>query len=486
MHSIKGKRHGAKFVHIHIIWKGIGVLLYILSLQGCQREALDRIAPDGNGDNFMGYYTLTELGGKLMPPPSLNDINGYTDKISYEAGQSINFFLSAPTSGIRQLNVTNVNNDRNILSFTTNIPTQILTDKKPWENGFGYSQTFTARLPSQLKPGIYYLNGTIPFICKNKSKNHDLTVVYPSNTLNAYNWTGGKSLYAPDHENRATVVSFLRPLSYPLGYDGAGFLRWIEKQQYDANYICDEDLDQFEEIRNSKMVIIIGHSEYWSRNARINLDKFVESGRNVLILSGNTMWWQVRYNQSKHLMICYKDSVLDPLQNPLFKTINWYWPNLQFSILQSIGADFRFGGYGDHITNRWNGYKITKANSPILENTGLNNGDILELPSHEYDGTPLVKMLLPGSSEIPVVNNTLLNFFKIELLGYDFAEDGHLKGVGTFIVFQKRPSSGTVVNVATMNWCTPGSFNGNNKDRIIQITGNMINKTLAGHSLFSN
>jgi hypothetical protein len=198
------------------------------------------------------------------------------------------------------------------------------------------------------------------------------------------------------------------------------------------------------------------------------------------------MWVQVRYKKSKNLMICYKDKNLDPLGDTIYGTIFWSDPTLKYPVNTSIGADWVGGGFGTQLPNRWNGYKITNEKSPLFEGTGLKNGDILSIPTLEYDGAPVVKMIEPGSSEIPVINNKILNFHKIELLGYDFAIDWGRKGLGTFIVFKKTPESGTVVNVASTDWCSVKGFKGSDSKKLIKITQNMIEKSLANDTLFSS
>ena len=107
--------------------------------------------------------------------------------------------------------------------------------------------------------------------------------------------------------------------------------------------ICDQDMDDYSEIQNSKILVVIGHSEYWTKAARLNFDQFVNSGKDAVILSGNTMWWQVRYNADKTKMICYKDEISDTISDPLLKTIAWPYPSLNYSVLTSIGADWPRG-----------------------------------------------------------------------------------------------------------------------------------------------
>ncbi|MEB0261762.1 MULTISPECIES: N,N-dimethylformamidase beta subunit family domain-containing protein [unclassified Mucilaginibacter] len=438
-------------------------------------------------------YGATELGPAIATLPGYFSLltYGYSDKTSYYPGDDVILYLTGPKSESKLIILTDIAG-KQVYSFSTSIERQSINNTKPWKNGFLFNKTTTFTLPVNLKSGVYkILTGNnvhekIIIICKSKIKNTDLTVVYPMNTDNAYNICGGKSLYGPTHSDRSTVVSFERYFQFPTDYT-TGFTKWANMQSYSINYIVDTDLEDYNVIANSKTLIIIGHSEYWTRKARINADMFVASGKNMLVLSGNTMWWQVRYAQNKTLMICTKDAAYDPIGNSVYSTIHWSDDILKYPITQSIGADWNGGGYANQLPNRWNGFKVTNASSPLFEGLNLKNGDIIKLPSYEVDGAPVVKTILPGSSEIPVIDNKVLQFNKVELLAFDFATGGPQKnGLATFIVFKKTASSGTVVNVATMNWCSPTGMGGDDANKICQITKNMIDKSLSDATLFTS
>jgi len=431
----------------------------------------------------LGLYFGTEVGTGLYPQPDYSkSINGYTDKLSYQPGDSVSLYISGPHNSSQLIALTDINN-KVVFSVNTPVDLQQINTQKPWVDGLLFKKTISVKLPDNLKSGIYYWFGKAPIICKDKGSIHDVTVVYPTNTENAYNETGGKSLYYPVN-GRSTVASFSR-FQYQNGASDftSSFLKWISTQPYTINYISDTDLDDYTQIQNSKVVIIIGHSEYWTRQARENTDNFVKAGKNLLVLSGNTMWWQVRYNLSKNLMICYKDNNLDPLSNTLYSTANWPESYLNYPTINSIGADFNGGGYGNVLPNRLNGFKIVSQSSPLFEGTGLKNGDILKVPSGEMDGAPVTNMILPGSLEIPVIDNTKLKFYQVQLLGFDFTIHGTKPGLGTFIVFKKTASSGTVVNVASTNWCSPTGMGGTDKGKLEQITKNMISKSVNNQPL---
>ena len=44
---------------------------------------------------------------------------------------------------------------------------------------------------------------------------------------------------------------------------------------------------------NSNIIVIVGHSEFWTRKARLNFDYHVDIGKNALIQSEITIWKQL-------------------------------------------------------------------------------------------------------------------------------------------------------------------------------------------------
>lgn len=420
------------------------------------------------------------------PPPSPIDVlcsstpvEGYCNKVSFSAGEDVNVYLYGkdhlPQCGLQ---VYTANGDAAFtvsasLSNTANPPQDVPG------NGMGYHLATTFSVPANLKSGIYLIEKKIPFIVKPEGA-VDLLVVYPSNTVNAYSSIGGKSLYTTP---RATEVSFHRTM--PLQDFSLHCLTWFANQhQYNIGYVADHDLDHYEWLTHAKLLVIVGHSEYWTRAARMNFDRFVDEGNNALILSGNTMWWQVRYSsdEDKSRMICYKSWDDDPAPDPSLKTFRWNDPRLLYPIVSSIGADFDNGGYGLRSDNGWNGYKITRPQSPLLNGTGLEMGDILPCATTEYDGAPIASWDANGN---PVPDLEKMGVMKAEIIGFDKGFRG-AETHGTFLVFQRRPDSGLVINVGSTDWCSSngmGSLVGG--DLIKTITGNAIENLLTGRAVFS-
>ena len=89
---------------------------------------------------------------------------------------------------------------------------------------------------------------------------------------------------------------------------GERFLHlWLDKHGYEYDVITDHDLDKNPEILNDyKAVCINGHSEYWSSRAYDGLDRYLKRGGCAVIMSGNTMFWRVSFDETGEVMECRK------------------------------------------------------------------------------------------------------------------------------------------------------------------------------------
>lgn len=421
---------------------------------------------------FFGTLTLLI---SFFPQNHHKDIilDGYTSTFSYSEGDSFALFINSKiTTEDYHLKIYNLKNQ-----VVDSLICNVFPQKKPpflaYEKGFGYLPSAQGKM-SNLKSGIYLFGNKIPFLVK-AIEPAEVVILYSSNTENAYSSAGGKSLYSYDTiaKKHQPVVSFLRPI--PLANKSKEFLKWISStNQYNISYISDRDLDNFKSIDGAKLIVIVGHSEYWTRKARRNFDRFVEQGGNALILSGNTMWWQVRYNDEKNQLICYKNASYDSVPDSL-KTINWTDSILDFPTMQSIGVDFNHGGYGLKNDKGWNGFKITANNPCLFRGTDIKKGDVIHLPTAEYDGTSLSFSNDSTSVKIKQENEA----YDVQLIGYDLASRQNYS-VGTWIAFQPSESSGIIINTSSTDWCAEAGMLGEDATIVKQITLNMMNLLLSG------
>ncbi len=92
--------------------------------------------------------------------------------------------------------------------------------------------------------------------------------------------------------------------SYSHLMRGERFLHlWLDRHGYDYDVITDRDLDRNPEVlRDYQAVVINGHSEYWSARAYDGLDKYLHAGGDAVVLSGNTMFWRVSFDETDEVM----------------------------------------------------------------------------------------------------------------------------------------------------------------------------------------
>lgn len=85
---------------------------------------------------------------------------------------------------------------------------------------------------------------------------------------------------------------------------------WLEQNGYEYDVASDHDLHRDpEQLEGYSVVVINGHSEYWSREAYQAVDTFLDSGGAAVVMSGNTMFWRVSYDDDGTAMECRKHGV---------------------------------------------------------------------------------------------------------------------------------------------------------------------------------
>lgn len=460
----------------------VPVILSSTSLASCKKETIKKPStlPTNDGEpTTLPSNPQTPAGNE--PAVITSDqkiISGYVNAQSYLPGDTGYLYVSAnETIEKENIAVYNLNGKISFLIPYEKVSLQKVNTDAPYENGYGYTGAIKFTIP-QLKSGLYLIANQIAPIVRSGNF-ADITIVYPSNTENAYCKSGDRSLYTSPV---AKKVSFLRPIK--VTFYAYGIFKWLNNQNYSYKVISDMDMDDYSNF-NSKLLIIAGHNEYWTRKARANFDRFIIEGKDSLVLSGNTMWWQVRYNEEKNQLICYKTGE-DPDPNPLNNTVLWTDPRLKYQIIESLGADFNGGGFGSETTRTgFNGFKIYNPSSPLLSGISIDKGEVLTCRSLEYDGAPIKGFDADG---FPVIDNSKLRFYKTELLGYDigYRNEQMPKTVATPLIYKKTATSGTVINWATTNWCSEKNFFADSTQRIVNITEKMIDMLLAKQNVFSS
>jgi putative cell wall-binding protein len=268
-----------------------------------------------------GISNFTVLGGNgsiqeitarsLMPQENTHFIEGYSDKKSYTPGQTIDLFIHSPAANY-SIDFIRFGQQNNLVHSVRSIPgkkqnyySDAYAEGALWEKSYSY------QIPSNWSSGMYaakIFDGKnefyITFIVKDKSSKN-IAVLASTNTWEAYNSWGGKSLYSHERKNNKLyykeIVSFQRPNpgATPIGNEGhlangeRHILSWLEKYRYPYSILTDMDVHQQpNRLKEFDAVIVSTHSEYWTTSMYNALKAYLNNGGNVLYLSGNGIYWR--------------------------------------------------------------------------------------------------------------------------------------------------------------------------------------------------
>ncbi len=350
----------------------------------------------------------------VTTPQNAGDIEGFVSQVSAVAGETVKLFVStkapqfhveayrmgyyqgigarlvwqsAEVAGVRQPSPA-------LLSSTNTIQC-------------GWTPSLTVAIGPAWPPGVYLLKlvGTggeqqfVPLCVRDDASRAAVVVQQSVTTWQAYNRWGGYSLYygnadgelsythAPNggtYDDRARIVSFDRPYDHDWASGAADFVGnelpvvfHAERIGLDVTYWTDVDLHVRPQLlANHRMLVSLGHDEYWSQPMRDGAAQALSSGVNLAFLGANACYRQIRFQPSavgpnRH-EVCYKSATEDPLtgQNDALVTVNW--PQAPVSRPESllIGST-----YQDIEANA--DLVIADGSAWVLEGTGLTSGQRL-------------------------------------------------------------------------------------------------------------
>lgn len=152
----------------------------------------------------------------------------------------------------------------------------------------------------------------ITFIVRDDASHSDLVFQTSDTTWQAYNSYTADFYVGGTHGSpaRAFKISYNRPVVtrspgvVPWGRDfymanEFPLVRFLERNGYDVSYIAGPDTDRRGHLlTNHKTFLSVGHDEYWSGRQRANVEAARDAGVNLMFLSGNEMYWRVRWENS--------------------------------------------------------------------------------------------------------------------------------------------------------------------------------------------
>ena len=272
------------------------------------------------------------------------------------------------------------------------------------------------------------------FVVRPRDRVSSILLVLSTATYNAYNDWSGPSLYTG-----GTRVSFERPLAsgfltrpepaarkaqaFPdreaLAYfawaeeqglspwsGGSGwwtwerpFVAWAEREGFAIDVAVSQDLEDHPEVLDGhRLFLSVGHDEYWSWGMRDAVEGFLAAGGNAAFLSGNTCWWQVRFEGSAMTCFKYRASEDPVLGMPDQRLLTGAWADRRIGRPEAAmtGLSFSRGGYSRYglgVPRASGAYTVWRPDHWAFEGTSLRYGDALGLADaivgYEVDGCEL-------------------------------------------------------------------------------------------------
>ncbi len=449
---------------------------------------------------YLRYYLLIVMLFVLISENLTAQEGGYADKISVAQGDTINFHISTENPEFT-LKFYHYEKEKTFISQVESVQGEKYdVPQLAYEKGCDWPVTYNFVVPANWESGIYGAefptsegDKGILFIVKEKSPGSSSRILFVAspNTWQAYNNFGGKSLYGYNSSDgeQAVKVSFMRPFDHPFWprpfyEDELKFIEWSNKENLNIAYAANYDLDKDPNLVNNYDVVIIGgHNEYFTYEERAELEKYINSGGKLMILSGNTCWWQVRFEDNYKTMVCYKWAATDPLRGVAdsLVTLNWWVPPVNNPENSLIGVSFRDGGYINNFgtlpsSEGYGDYTAYNTFHWIYKGTELNDGDEFgydaEVVGNETDGTPF-----EWKDGIPTAkgeHGTPKNF---RILAISPAQDHNNENANahaTMGIFY-TPAGGAVFNASTIHW----NWGLTSDPTVQKITLNVLNKFLA-------
>ncbi len=337
-------------------------------------------------------------------PPPAPYLQGYTDRVSYVAGEEIGFCLSSNTGpvdvSIRRIGATEIVvwEQAGVAVADHPVPARAssegcgwpaafcLTVPREWPSGY-YQADLTAHHPSPSSGDTTPVQSSLFFIVRSAQPGTQTRILLQlsTNTYNAYTNFGGHSLYAfHDRDGlQGHRVSFDRPQTSQFGNWELPFVRWAEANGYQLDYAANSDLEFHPELlQHYRLVLSVGHDEYWSSPMRDHLEGYIAGGGNVAFFSGNTCCWQVRSEDAGRALVCWKQAyVLDPLfRNGDQRLLSTAWSHhlVGRPENQLTGVGFLWGGYHLSHGEMMDGdgaYQVHRPEHWVVSGTQLARGD---------------------------------------------------------------------------------------------------------------
>jgi hypothetical protein len=436
----------------------------------------------------------------------MTQIRGYTDRLSYVPGDEVQIFVSTDAPRYA-LSIRRVGKTEPV--WRDEIPGRSYAVPPDADSyGCGWPCAITVPVEQAWRSGFYVLamepsGGDLwetGFVVRAAQPGTEsaILLVLATNTHQAYNTFNGGSFYP--FPTQLPRVSFRRPLDLSLFNSWERpFISWAERSGYLLDYAVNSDLEFHSEIlQHYGLILSVGHDEYWSSGMRDHLEEFIARGGNVAFFSGNTVCWQVRFEENGSAMVCWKrhfegnDNVSDS------RLLSTLWSHHRVNRPENFltGVGMLFGGYHlshGQILDGSGAFVVRRPEHWIFDGTSLAAGDTFggddTIVGYECDGC---EFEVVNGRPVPTHRDGTPRSFEIlgtqranwgdEWNWYDEWPPGGREGAAVLGVYTR---GGTVFTAGTTDWAhglqlvEPSGQPRIPDPHVDQITRNVLNRLAA-------
>ena len=260
----------------------------------------------------------------------------------------------------------------------------------------------------------------------------------------------------------------------------AAFISWLEGEGYAVDYCTDldvhENVDNF--LASYRLLLSVGHDEYWSEEMRQNVENFIANKGNVAFFSGNTCWWRVHVEDNNTAIRCDKSFHGDET----IRFDKWYRSNEENKL---TGVSYR------NAAGWWTGqrtavgYTVQHSDHWVYQGTGLSDreffGDADRLVGYECDGALFVEyngVKVPTGADYTPHNFVILGIAELGD-GWNDPDDSEQRRDGHPITAWHATmglydNKGIVFTAATVDWARV--LVSGNETHVEIITRNVLNR----------
>ena len=370
---------------------------------------------------FAGMSLALPASADIAEPPPIY-VEGYASQSSYLPGDEAVFHISTGAPAFAAV-IERVGLDRKKVWEKKGMPGRhnpVPDDASA--NGCHWPESFRVKIGSDWPTGYYQMSlqaqdnggqwtrrgtrtaqGSLFFIVRPTKPAAKILIQLCTNTYNAYTNYGGFSLYAfhGNSKNQGHRVSFDRPQSSQFDRWELPFVQWAEKNGIQLDYACNSDLEFHPGILAPyKLVLSVGHDEYWSAPMRDTMEGYIAKGGNVAFFSGNTCCWQVRSEDEGRALTCWKQNcTVDPVwQDKDHSLLSTLWSHREVKRPENrmTGVGFLWGGYrkshGQFMEEPAE-YTVHRPEHWVFAGTSVKRGDVFggkdTIVGYECDGCEL-------------------------------------------------------------------------------------------------